>query len=108
MEWSARTPMTGKGRVVIPCYLVFIASRQGSASVRPVRVQAKRLDAGRLGFFGAGPTCPSCPTKISKRGEQTSAHLPNLINGVQPPPKAAGKGFAHESGQVGLVGPRQR
>jgi hypothetical protein len=69
-----------EGRAVIPCFLVIFPA-VGSASVRPVQVQAPRLDARSLRLFSAGPTCPTCPTKIRGEGERAALWMPNLLYG---------------------------
>jgi hypothetical protein len=67
MVWSDRGAGGGEGRAVKPCYLVIFPAV--GASVRPVRAHAVSLDARSARLFSAGPTCPTCPTKIIKREE---------------------------------------
>ena len=64
--WSVRAvaAVWGKGRAVIPCYLVILVR-----SV-PSEFRWEGLDARCLGIFNAGPTCPTCPTNLEKREEE--------------------------------------
>jgi len=62
---------------VIPCCLV-IYPAVGCAAVRPVQVQAARLDARSLRLFSACPTSPTCPTKNEKREQEDSVCCRNL------------------------------
>ena len=57
--------------MVIPFCLVILAPAIGCAAVRPVQVQAARLDARSRRAFSACPTCPTCPTKNEKREQET-------------------------------------
>jgi hypothetical protein len=77
-----------RGGAVRDCYLVIFACAADCAAVHPVRVQAARLDAEKRRVLSAGPTCPTCPTKIGKREEEDSVCCRSFLMRFVPAPSS--------------------
>jgi hypothetical protein len=94
-RWAGSTVMAwialGVRRVVTPCSL---AARPSVCTGPPVRVQAARLDARSIDFLGAGPTCPTCPTRIRKREEIGVTDSAELSHRGSSSPRTTDKDFA--------------
>jgi hypothetical protein len=75
-----------QGRGVKPCYLVICHRVPREFGRPPCPGIATRVDARSICFLGAGPTCPTCPTKIRKRERKASLFLPNFLDAIRPRP----------------------
>jgi hypothetical protein len=104
MDWSGREPVAERagqgGETLLPCNLSPRAAGVW-ASICPGI--ATRVDARSICFLGAGPTCPTCPTKIRKRERKTSLFLPNFLDAIRPRPKRRASTSLSKADTVGRL-----